>query len=169
MTHIASGDQETINSLIGNNNKKVNAKFISFYKTFDGLGLLISKAQSGACVAIANDDSSSIKPDIKFPSSKPNCTVLINWHVVSVTWSDVKNLGKCWSNGEKLITFATENIKGSDHCYIGNLGKIPGRSKAHLTGCIGGIIGFHSSLKDNKILYIHEYLMKKWGTVADPI
>ena len=28
MTHIASGDQETINSLIGNNNKKVNAKFI---------------------------------------------------------------------------------------------------------------------------------------------
>ena len=90
MTHIASGDQETINSLIGNNNKKVNAKFITFYKTFGGLGLLISKAQSGAYVAIANDDYSSIKPDIKFPSSKSNCTVLNNWHVISVTWSNGK-------------------------------------------------------------------------------
>ena len=78
MTNIASGDQEIVNSLIGNNNKKVSAKFITFYKTFGGLGLLISKAQSGAYVAIANDDSSSIKPDIKFPSSKSNCTVLNN-------------------------------------------------------------------------------------------
>ena len=66
MTNIASGDQEIVNSLIGNNNKKVNAKFITFYKTYSGLGLLISKAQAG----IANDGSSSIKPDLKFPSSK---------------------------------------------------------------------------------------------------
>ena len=43
MTNIASGDQEIINSLIGNNNQKVNAKLITFYKTFGGLGLLISK------------------------------------------------------------------------------------------------------------------------------
>ena len=48
MTNIASGDQEIINGLIGNNNKKVNAKFITFYKTFGGLGLLISKAQVGS-------------------------------------------------------------------------------------------------------------------------
>ena len=48
MTNIASGDQEIVNSLIGNNNKEVNAKFITFYKTFGGLGLLISKPQSGA-------------------------------------------------------------------------------------------------------------------------
>ena len=61
MTDIASGDQEIVSSLIGNNNKKTNAKLITFYKTFGGLGLLISKAQSGAYVAIANDDSSSIK------------------------------------------------------------------------------------------------------------
>ena len=72
MTNIASSDQEIINSLIGNNNKKDNEKFITFYKTFGGLGLLISKAQSGAHIAIANDDSSSIKPDVKFPSSKSN-------------------------------------------------------------------------------------------------
>ena len=78
MTNIASGDQEIVNSLIDNNNKKANAKFITFYKTFGGLGLLISKAQSGAYLSIANDDSSSIKPDIKFPSSKSNCTVLNN-------------------------------------------------------------------------------------------
>ena len=54
MTNIPSGDQEVVNSLIGNNNKKINAKFITFYKTFGGLGLLISKAQAGTYVAIAN-------------------------------------------------------------------------------------------------------------------
>ena len=48
MTNIASENQSFFNSLIGNNNKKVNAKFLIFYKTFGGLGLLISKAQSGA-------------------------------------------------------------------------------------------------------------------------
>ena len=164
MTNIASGDQEIINSLIGNNNKKVNAKFITFYKIFGGLGLLISKAQSGAYVAIANDDSSSIKPDIKFPSSKSNCTVLNNWHVISVTWSNKgENLSNCWDNGEKLITFTTGNLKGSNHCYLGDLGIILGWSNTYLMGCIGEIIGFHSSLTDDKILYIHEYLTKKWG------
>ena len=112
MTNIASGDQEIINSLTGNNNRKVNAKFITFYKTIGGLGLLISKAPSGAYVAIANDDSSSIKPDIKFPSSKLNCTVLNNWHVISVTWSNKgENLSNCWANSEKLITFTTGNVK----------------------------------------------------------
>ena len=44
---LASESQSFFNSLIGNS-KKVNAKFITFYKTFGGLGLLISKAQSGA-------------------------------------------------------------------------------------------------------------------------
>ena len=61
---------------MGNNNKKINAKFITFYKTFGGLGLLILKAQAGDYLAIANNDSSSIKPDLKFPSSKSNCAVL---------------------------------------------------------------------------------------------
>ena len=164
MTNIALENQSFFNSLIGNNNKKVNAKFITFYKTFGGLGLLISKAQSGAYVAIANDDSSSIKPDIKFPFSKSNCTVLNNWHIISVTWSNKgENLSNCWSNGEKLITFTTGNVKGSSHCYIGDLGKIPGWSNTYLTGCIGEIIGFHSSLTHDKVLYIHEYLTKKWG------
>ena len=41
MTNIASENQSFFNSLIRNNNKKVNAKFITFYKTFGGLGLLI--------------------------------------------------------------------------------------------------------------------------------
>ena len=45
MTDMASGDHEFINSLIGNNIGKSNAKFITFFKTFTGgLGLLISKA-----------------------------------------------------------------------------------------------------------------------------
>ena len=54
ITDIASGDQEIVNSLIGNsivNNGKlnINAKHISFYKTHSGgLGLLISKAEIGA-------------------------------------------------------------------------------------------------------------------------
>ena len=113
MTNIASGDQEIINSIIGNNNGKINSKFITFYKTFSGLGLLISKAQTSAYIAIANDDSSSIKPDLTFPSSKSNCTDLNKFHVISVMWSNKgENLGNFWSNGEKLITFTMGNIKG---------------------------------------------------------
>ena len=54
------------------------------------------------------------------------------------------------------------NIKGSDYCYIGDLGLMSDLKKTHLTGCIGEIIGFHRRLKDEEILYIHEYLMKKW-------
>ena len=135
MTNIASGDQEIINSLKGNNNKKVNAKFITFCKTFGGLSLLISKAQAGAYVAIAKDDSSSIKPDLKFPSSKSNCADLNKWHVILVTWSNEgENLSNFWSDDEKLITFITGDIKGSEHCFIGDLGKIPGLSKTYLYG-----------------------------------
>ena len=59
MTNIASGDQLFVNSLIGNSDQTANSKFITFYRTYSGLGLLISKAQSGSYVAIANDDSSS--------------------------------------------------------------------------------------------------------------
>ena len=92
ITGIVSGNQEIINSLIGNsvidNGKlKINAKHISFYKTHSGgLGFLISKAQSGSFVAIANDSSNLFpKLDLKFPSSKSNCTDLNKWYVISVT------------------------------------------------------------------------------------
>ena len=129
-----------------------------------GLGLLISKAQVDSYVAIAKDSSSLIpKPDSKFTSSKSNCTILNTWHVISVTWSSGKNLSNCWANGEKLITFTTGNINGSNHCYIDDLGKIPGWRNTHLMGCIGEIIGFHSSLTDDKILYIHECLIQNWA------
>ena len=47
MTNIASRNQEFANSLTVNTIEKTNAKFISFYKTFGGLGLLISKAHVG--------------------------------------------------------------------------------------------------------------------------
>ena len=166
MTNIASGDQLFVNSLIGNSDQMANSKFMTFYRTYSGLGLLISKAQSGSYVAIANDDSSSIKPDLKFPSPKSHCTILNKWHVISVTWSN------CWSNGVKLKTFTMGNVKGTDHCYIGNYIIIPHSKfsiiisrwfKTHLTGCIGEIIGFHSSLTDKETSYIHKYLMKKWG------
>ena len=59
-----------------------------------------------------------------------------------------------WSG--TLMTFTTGNIKGSDHCYIGNLGKISDWNKTHLTGCVGEIIGLHRKLMDETILYIHE-------------
>ena len=38
-----------------------------------------------------------IKSDYKFPSSKSNCTILNKWHIISVTWSNGKNLSNCWS------------------------------------------------------------------------
>ena len=163
MTDIASDNHSFFNSIIGNTTGRIPAKLITFSRTFGGLGLLISKAQVGSYVAIANDSSSLIpKPDSKFPSSKSNCAVLNKWHVISVTWSNGENLSNCWSNGEKLISFTTGNIKGSDHCFIGDLGKIPSWNKTHLTGCIGEIIGFHRSLTDKETSYIHQYLMTKW-------
>ena len=169
MTNIASGNQEFVNSLKGNTIEWLNAKFITFYRTYSGLGLLISKAQVGSYVPIANYGSSSIKPDLKFPSSKSNCTDLNKWHVISVTWSNNgENLSNCWSNGEKPITFTTGNIKGSDYCYIGDLGTMSDLDETQSTGCIGEIIGFYRSLRDDEILYIHEYLMRKWG-ITDTI
>ena len=66
MTGIASGNQEIVNSLIGNsiidNGKlKINSKRITFYKTHSGgLGLLISKAQVGSYIAIANNSSNLV-------------------------------------------------------------------------------------------------------------
>ena len=131
MTNIASGNQELVNSLIGNTIKKINAKLITFYKTYGGLGLLISKARVGSYIAKANDGSSSIpKPDLKFPSLKSNCTSLNKWHFIWVTWSNKgENLSNCWSTGEKLMTFTTGNIKGSDYCYIGDLGIMSGSKK----------------------------------------
>ena len=166
MTNIASGDQLFVNSLIGNSDQTVNSKFITFYRTYSGLGLLISKSQSGSYVAIANNDSSSIKPDLKFPSSKSNCTILNKWHVISVTWSKGENLRNCWSNGVKLKTFTTGNVNCTDHCYIGNYLIIPHSQcssvisrwfKTHLTGCIGEIIGFYRSLTDEETSHIHKY------------
>ena len=64
MTDIASGNQEFVNSYIGNTNGKINAKHITFYRTYSGLGLLISKAHGGAYIAIATDTSSSISNHI---------------------------------------------------------------------------------------------------------
>ena len=110
---------------------------------------------------VANDDSTLVWPDYKFPSSKSNCTILNKWHVISVTWSNRNDLSNCWSNGEKLMTFNTGNVKGSDHCFIGDLGLLP--SNTYLTGCIGEIIGFYRSLTDTETSHIHKYLMKKWG------
>ena len=109
LNSIASGNNLLLNGIIGN-----SIKYVAFFKTHSGLGLLISKAHDGSYVSIANDDSSSIKPDLKFPSSKSDCTILNKWHVISVTWSNVKDLSNCWSNGKKIMTFNTGNIIG-DH------------------------------------------------------
>ena len=170
ITGIVSGNQEIVNSLIGNsvidNGKlKINAKHISFYKTHSGgLGLLISKAQSGSYVAIANDSSNLFsEPDLKFPSSKSNCTALNKWSVISVTWSNKNNLSNCWSNGIKIITFTSGDSKSSDYSFIGDLGRLNDSYNTYLSGCIGEIIGFHRSLTDTEASHIHKYLMKKWG------
>ena len=170
ITGIASGDQEIFNSLIGNsvidNGKlKINAKHISFYKTHSGgLGLLISKAQVGTYIAIANDSSNLFpEPDLKFPYSKSNCTVLNKWSVISVTWSNKEeNLSNCWSNSIKIITFSSGDVKGSDYSFIEDPGRLNGSYKTYLSGCIGEIIGFHSSLTDTETSHIHKYLMIKW-------
>ena len=158
MNNIASGNYPFLNSIIGNNNGNT-ARFIAFYKTHSSLGLLISNFY-GSYVTVANDDGSFLLSDYKFPSTKSNCTLLNKWHIISVAWSNRKNLRNCWSNGEKLITFNTGNAKGTNHCIIGDLGATIGKS--HLIGCIGEIIGFYRSLTDKETSHIHQYLMKKW-------
>ena len=60
MTDITSENQSFFNSIIGNTTGTITAKLITFYRTFSGLGLLISKAQVGSYVAIANGSSSLI-------------------------------------------------------------------------------------------------------------
>ena len=156
MNSIASVNQLFFDSIIGNHNRNT-AKSITFYKTHSGLGTLISTAHDGSYVSVANDDSSVINSDYEFPSSKSNCTILNKWHVISVRWSNGKNISNCCSNGEKLINFNTGNAKGSDHCFIGDLGTMWGNT--HLTGCIGEIVAFYRSLTDKETSYIHQYLM----------
>ena len=152
-----------MNSIIGNSNGENNTKLIAFYKTHSGLSFAISTAYNGDFVSVANDSSTLVYPDYRFPSSKSNCTILNKWHIISVTWSNVKNLSNCWSNGEKLITFNAGNAKSSDHCFNGDLGIMRGNTYlTGLTGCIGEIIGFYRSLTDEETSHIHQYLMKKW-------
>ena len=118
---IPSGAFLFLNGIIGNKNGESYAKHIAFYKTHSSLGLAISKAYNGSYVSVADDDSTLMFPDYRFPTQKSNCTIMNKWHVISVTWSNRKNLSNCWSNGEKLITFNTGNVKGSDHCFIQKL------------------------------------------------
>ena len=124
---IASGAFLFLNGIIGNSFSKSFAKLIAFCITHSGLGLSISMAYNGSYVTVANDDSTFIFPDYRFPTQKSNYTILNKWHVISVTWSNRKDLSNCWSNGEKLITFNTGNIKG----FIGGLGLWP--SNTYLT------------------------------------
>ena len=156
LNSIASGNNLLLNGVIGN-----SIKYVAFYKTHSSQGLLISTAYNGSYVMVANDDSSFIVLDYKFPSSKSDYAILNKWHDISITLSNNKDLSNCWSNGKKIMTFNTGNTKGTDHCIIGNTGTPSDNS--HLIGCIGEIIGFHRSLTDTETSYIKKYLMKKWG------
>ena len=110
LNSIASGNNLLLNGLIGN-----SIKYVAFYKTNNGLGLLISTAyHSGSYISVAKDDSSFIGLDYKFPSSKSDCTILNKWHVISVAWSNNCN---CWSNGEKLTTFTRGKRQGYQSLY----------------------------------------------------
>ena len=67
---IASGNYLFLNGIIGNSNDINQAKLITFYKTHNSLGLIISTAYNGSSVSVANNDSTLMGPDYKFPSSK---------------------------------------------------------------------------------------------------
>ena len=154
------------NSVVDNDKLKINAKHISFYKAHSGgIGLLISKSEVGAYIAIANDSSNLLpEPDLTFPSSKSNCTTLNKWYIISVTWSNKeKNQSSCWSNGIKISTFSSGDAKGSDYSFIGDLGRLNGSYNTYLSDCIGEIVGFHRSSTDTETSHIHQYLMKKCG------
>ena len=62
------------------------------------------------------------------------------------------------------MTFTTGDNKGSNYCYIGDLGLLSGlKKKTYLIGCIDEIIGFHRKLNDQETSYIHQYLMTNNG------
>ena len=92
---LTSGSFLFLNCIIGNSNDENYTKLIAFYKTHSSLGLAISTAYNGSYMSVANDYSTLEYPDYRFPSSKSNCTILNKWHVISVTWSNRKNLSNC--------------------------------------------------------------------------
>ena len=55
LNSIASGNNLLLNGITGN-----SVKYVAFYKTHSGLGLLISTAYYGSYMAVANDNSSFI-------------------------------------------------------------------------------------------------------------
>ena len=55
LNSIASGNNLLLNGIIGN-----SIKYVAFYKTHSGLGLLISTAYHGSYIAVANDKNSFI-------------------------------------------------------------------------------------------------------------
>ena len=63
LNSIASGNNLLLNGIIGN-----SIKYVAFFKTHSGLGLLISKAHDSSYVAVANDNSSFTGLNYKFPS-----------------------------------------------------------------------------------------------------
>ena len=65
---IASGNYLFLNGIIANKNGESFAKHIAFYKTHSSLGLAISTAYNGSYVAVANDDSTLVFPDYRFPT-----------------------------------------------------------------------------------------------------
>ena len=80
LNSITSGNNLLLNGIIGN-----STKYVAFYRTHSGLGLLISTAYNASYIAVANDESSFIGLNYNFPSSKSDCTILNKWHVISVT------------------------------------------------------------------------------------
>ena len=67
---IALGAFLFLNSIIGNSDGKSYAKQIAFYKTHSGLGLAISTAYNGSYMSVANDDSTLVFPDYRFPTKR---------------------------------------------------------------------------------------------------
>ena len=70
LNSITSGNNLLLNGIIGN-----STKYVAFYRTHSGLGLLISTAYNGSYIAVANDESSFIGLNYNFPSSKSDCTI----------------------------------------------------------------------------------------------
>ena len=85
MNGIAPVHHPFLNGIIGNSIDRKIAKLITFYKTHSSLGLLIFTAYNGSYVVVANNNSTLIDPDYKFPSSKSNFTILNTWDIISVT------------------------------------------------------------------------------------
>ena len=87
LNSIASGNNLLLNGIIGN-----SIKYVAFFETHSGLGLLISRAYNGSYMTVADDDSSFIINGITYSKINYRTFSISFIPPISLFFKDMKNL-----------------------------------------------------------------------------